>query len=165
MIQISFWYQIEQMCFLQNFAHDTTDGLLWHPSYCGMCKKFLVIVWPGVELQRNKFAIRFESMKKLSVKWPQNPRTMVHQLAEQEHQVLKAQVLWEMKYCIKTKVAFVHHYENYTALVVSGRLMGYVIWVRSRNCGCLVTWFCYQLIAKPGNKTATVLWPDQYIYF
>ena len=29
------------------------------------------------------------------------------------------------------------------------------IWVRSRNCGCLVTWFCYQLIAKPGNKTAT----------
>ena len=34
------------------------------------------------------------------------------------------------------------------------------IWVRSRNCGCLVTWFCYQLIAKPGNKTATVSWPD-----
>ena len=28
------------------------------------------------------------------------------------------------------------------------------IWVRSRNCGCLVTWFCYQMIAKPGNKTA-----------
>ena len=28
------------------------------------------------------------------------------------------------------------------------------LWVRSRNCGCLVTWFCYQLIAKPGNKTA-----------
>ena len=36
------------------------------------------------------------------------------------------------------------------------------IWVRSRNFGCLVTWFCYQLIAKPGNKTATVLWPDPY---
>ena len=35
-------------------------------------------------------------------------------------------------------------------------------WVRSRNCGCLVTWFCYQLIAKPGNKRATVLWPDPY---
>ena len=35
-----------------------------------------------------------------------------------------------------------------------------IIWVRSRNCGCLVTWFCYQLIAKPGNKTATVPWPD-----
>ena len=33
-------------------------------------------------------------------------------------------------------------------------------WVRSRNCGCLVTWFCYQLIAKTGNKTATVPWPD-----
>ena len=36
------------------------------------------------------------------------------------------------------------------------------IWVRSRNCGCLVTWFCYQLIAKPGNKTDTVSWPDPY---
>ena len=37
-----------------------------------------------------------------------------------------------------------------------------IIWVRSRNCGCLVTWFCYQLIAKPGNKTAAVPWPDPY---
>ena len=33
------------------------------------------------------------------------------------------------------------------------------IWVRSWNCVCLVTWFCYQLIAKPGNKTVTVSWP------
>ena len=33
-------------------------------------------------------------------------------------------------------------------------------WVRSQNCGCLVTWFCYQLIAKPGNETAAVPWPD-----
>ena len=39
------------------------------------------------------------------------------------------------------------------------------IWVRSRNCGCLVTWFSYQLIAKPGNKTATVPWPDPYVLF
>ena len=36
--------------------------------------------------------------------------------------------------------------------------------VRSRNCGCLVTWFCYQLIAKPGNKTATVSLPDPYVF-
>ena len=34
------------------------------------------------------------------------------------------------------------------------------IWVRSRRCGCLVTWFCYQMIAKPGNKTAALSWPD-----
>ena len=32
-------------------------------------------------------------------------------------------------------------------------------WVRTQNCGCLVTWFYYQLIAKPGNKTAAVSWP------
>ena len=34
--------------------------------------------------------------------------------------------------------------------------------VRSWYCGCLVTWFCYQLIAKPGNKIATVPWPNPY---
>ena len=38
------------------------------------------------------------------------------------------------------------------------------IWLRSRSCGCLVTLFCYQLIAKPGNKTAAVLWPDPLIW-
>ena len=36
------------------------------------------------------------------------------------------------------------------------------IWVRSQNCSCLVTWFYYQLIAKPGNNTAAVSWPDPY---
>ena len=36
------------------------------------------------------------------------------------------------------------------------------IWARSQNCDCLVTWFCYQLIVKPGNKTAAVSWPDPY---
>ena len=33
------------------------------------------------------------------------------------------------------------------------------IWVRSWMCGCLATWFCYHLIAKPGNKTAAPSWP------
>ena len=37
------------------------------------------------------------------------------------------------------------------------------VWIKSRNCGCLVIWFCYHLIAKPGNKTATVPWPDTYM--
>ena len=36
------------------------------------------------------------------------------------------------------------------------------IWAGSRNCSCLVTWFCYQLIAKPGKKTAAVQLPDPY---
>ena len=38
----------------------------------------------------------------------------------------------------------------------------FCIWVRSRRCGCLVTWFCYHLIAKPGNKTAAHSWPEPY---
>ena len=37
------------------------------------------------------------------------------------------------------------------------------IWVRSWWCDCLVTWFCYQMIATPGNKKATPLWPDPYL--
>ena len=32
------------------------------------------------------------------------------------------------------------------------------IWVRSRKCRCLVPWFCYQVIAKPNNKTAAPSW-------
>ena len=31
-----------------------------------------------------------------------------------------------------------------------------------RRCGCLVTWFCYQLIAKPGNETTALPGPDPY---
>ena len=41
-------------------------------------------------------------------------------------------------------------------------LVQYMIWVGSRKCCCLVTWFCYQLIAKPGNKTALPSWLDPY---
>ena len=37
-----------------------------------------------------------------------------------------------------------------------------IIWVRPQRCGCLVTWVCYQLIAKPGNKTVAFPWPDPY---
>ena len=32
----------------------------------------------------------------------------------------------------------------------------------SQRCRCLVTWFCYQFMAKPGNKTAASSWPDPY---
>ena len=38
----------------------------------------------------------------------------------------------------------------------------YYIWDRSRNYDCLVTWFCYKLIAIPDNKRVTVSWPDPY---
>ena len=48
--------------------------------------------------------------------------------------------------------------QSYSCLVAAKNC----IWVRSRNCGCLVTWFCYQLIAKPGNKTGAVPWRPIY---
>ena len=37
------------------------------------------------------------------------------------------------------------------------------IWVRSRRCGRPATWSCYQLIAKPDNKTAPRSRPDPYL--
>ena len=33
------------------------------------------------------------------------------------------------------------------------------MWVEPQRCDCLVTWFCYHLIAKPGNRTAPPSWP------
>ena len=33
------------------------------------------------------------------------------------------------------------------------------------GAACLFTWFCYQMIAKPGNKTAAPSWPDLYIIY
>ena len=39
-----------------------------------------------------------------------------------------------------------------------------IIWIRSWRCTCLVTWFCYQMIEKLGNKTGPLLWPDPYFY-
>ena len=37
------------------------------------------------------------------------------------------------------------------------------ILVGLQKCSCLVTWFCYQMIAKPGNKTAALSWPNPYM--
>ena len=46
----------------------------------------------------------------------------------------------------------------------------YVLWdifcitikIQLQRCACLVTWFCYQMIAKKGNKIGTPSWPDSY---
>ena len=38
------------------------------------------------------------------------------------------------------------------------------IWVGSWKCVCLVTWFCYQRIAKPGHKTTGPPWPNPCIH-
>ena len=66
--------------------------------------------------------------------------------------------------CLQWSYVFLALIHQYLLLnpKISTLLMDCWIWVMSRNWGCLVTWFCYQLIAKPGNKTATVSWPDPY---
>ena len=52
---------------------------------------------------------------------------------------------------------------NFSGLIVLEKIFA-LYRVRSRNCDCLVTWFCYELIAKPGNKTEAVPWPDPISY-
>ena len=59
-----------------------------------------------------------------------------------------------------SSVPFVAEYGGCTIIPPA---VGHIIWVGSQNCGRLVTWFCNQLIAKPGNKTASVPWPDPYL--
>ena len=36
--------------------------------------------------------------------------------------------------------------------------------VRSQRWACLVIWFCYQIIAKPGNKTGTPLFKKRHTF-
>ena len=38
------------------------------------------------------------------------------------------------------------------------------IWVRSRRCGCLITWFCYQMIAKPACSVQHY-WKRQSLHY
>ena len=46
---------------------------------------------------------------------------------------------------------WLNNFTSFMWAVLYYRLMFVLcIWVRSQNCSCLVTWFCYQLIAKPG---------------
>ena len=73
--------------------------------------------------------------------------------------ICKQGVILYQSLCVKPNKSVNHQLRGHTwnmALIE-------FIWVRSRNCVCLVTWFCYQLIAKPGNKAAAVSWPDPYI--
>ena len=66
---------------------------------------------------------------------------------------------WNPQPCVLNTFQTTNYAVKYSILVLWAT---WIIWVRSRNCGLLVTWFCSQLIAKPGNKTATVSWPDPY---
>ena len=52
---------------------------------------------------------------------------------------------------------------NWETDVICATLVLYM-WVGSRNCGCLVAWFCYQFMAKPGSRTAAVPWTDPYVF-
>ena len=71
-------------------------------------------------------------------------------------------IVWQTAYhcCINNKYWFYSMYVILSVLLVetSG-----LVWVRSRRRSWLVTWFCYQLIAKPGDKTVAPLWPDRFI--
>ena len=71
--------------------------------------------------------------------------------------------VWEVLNVLTENRVMSDMYYRYSDTVQETWLYEGMIWVRSRNSGCLVTWFCYQSIAKPGNKATTVSWPDPYI--
>ena len=37
-----------------------------------------------------------------------------------------------------------------------------MIWIRSRRCAGVVTWFCYQMIAKSGNNAGPTSWSNSH---
>ena len=79
--------------------------------------------------------------------------TMLHEIST-EHSLA---VTWRQSIIIHIRA------HTYTINIrISGQQLSFMIWVRSWRCGCLFTWFCYQMIAKPGNKIAAPLWPDPY---
>ena len=51
------------------------------------------------------------------------------------------------------------------SLLMNDEKCKYLTWVRSQRCACLVTWFCYHLIAKPGNIRQPHLRDLTHIYF
>ena len=67
---------------------------------------------------------------------------------------------WSIWLCSQYDHCELQYYHDCTVVVFKK-----YIWVRSRNRGSLVTWFCYQMIAKPGNKIATVSWPEPYMKY
>ena len=61
---------------------------------------------------------------------------------------------------------FNHMQTQFYRYIISYKYFIYIyicIWVRSQRRACLVTWFCYHMRAKPGNKTVPPSWPDPYI--
>ena len=76
--------------------------------------------------------------------------------------VIRAHCLWPCPwYCIFVSFLLcIYWADTFVYLYVCIYLY---IWVGSRRWGCLVTWFCYHLITKPGNKTVAPSWPDPYI--
>ena len=67
-------------------------------------------------------------------------------------------ILLELNVCHWNRNVIIFHkfstkWHFHLSVMHTPQLTTDAIWVRSRRCGCLVTWFCYQLIAKPGNET------------
>ena len=83
---------------------------------------------------------------------------------------------WPLKIISKSSCSLYTNFIHTDIHSPSYRNMVWVVWVvisallrldmvRSRRCACLVTWFCYEIIAKPGDKTDTPSWPDPYAYW
>ena len=128
--------------------------------------------WLGVKIQQN-YLIKFHAKdtevhiwRDLETKW------LGHFLEVEGHHIkYRLQTVWGicthigfvrfLGWFMKEVILldqFLHLKERKQKLQLQGFAQNNV-WVGSRKCGCLVTWFCYKLIAKPGNKTATPLWP------
>ena len=95
---------------------------------------------------------------------------MIKTVSKPYIRVVSISCIWYYTHCMcsadayKTIFVLTLHLETLEwILIYRASMVLQCIWVGSRRCSCLVTWFCYQLIAKPGNKTATPPWPNPYM--
>ena len=141
---------IQNLCF-KSFAMPITLAGIWRRLTCTPGPVFCLLL-PS-KLRLCSASHRAGYFSKLACDW----LSMVWAYSEQEPENRPCCVLLSKIHAIYVLKSFLAGW----IMGVGGAFQN-SIWVRSQNCGCLVTWFCYQLIAKPGNKTATVSWPYPY---
>ena len=138
--------------------------------WCSMsaCQEYFFIIYfpfystafcDGIYLDKNKQSlqhVRANMIKLISIAWEPGPHFNVNQ-SRCRISAMKTRQLWEWLIFIMGIFIIVRVHLDIERAQCNHIYICMVIWVRSRNCGCLVSWFCYQLIAKPGIKTAAVL--------
>ena len=126
----------------------------WPVSLCGICCHNMVYVVVNKRLLTRPHGVNVLCGVKLN--------KLLSKQSNSPH--------FEMAWCSCNVIVIICHYDGIGSecwvrsehfwLLRFGGYFALCKWVISQRCTWLVTWFCYHLIAKSGNKTASPSWPD-----